>query len=105
MEIRASIEGINGYICYLVGKDGLPYGKEAAITNHQMQSLPFSLINSLQSKKYVELFQMHNMKETNIQHKLNYDHTNIKIMCLNDFYHVQFLKFMNKSSSFISTLG
>ena len=55
---------------------------ESAVTNHQMQSLPFLLINSIQSKEDVELFQMHNMQEIDIQDDLNYDHMNIKVICL-----------------------
>ena len=53
---QTNIDSINGYICYLVDEDGLPYGKEAAVTNHLVQSLPASLMNSLQSKEDVELF-------------------------------------------------
>ena len=73
--------GIDGYICYLVDKDSIPYDKEAAVTNHQMQRLPVSLMNSLQSKEDEELFQMHNMEKTEIQHDHNYDHINVKVMC------------------------
>ena len=102
---QTSNDSINGCICYLVDEDGLPYGKEAAVTNHQMQRLPSSWMNSLQSKEDIELFKLHSMKETNYQHGLDYDHANFKVMCWNDFYQVPFLKFMNKSSSFISTLG
>ena len=53
---QTSNEGIDSYICYLVEADGLPYGKEAAVTNHQMQRLPASLINVLQSKEDVKLY-------------------------------------------------
>ena len=66
--------------------------------------LPSSLMNSLQSKD-VELFQMHNMEGIDVQHDLNYDHINVKVMCLNDFYQVLFLQFINTSPSFVSTLG
>ena len=45
---QISIEGIDGYICYLVDEDGLPYCKEAAVTNNQMQWLLVSLMVSLQ---------------------------------------------------------
>ena len=34
--MHESIEDISGHICYLVDEDGLPCGKEAAVTNHQM---------------------------------------------------------------------
>ena len=34
---QASIENIDGYICYLVDADFLPYGKEVAVSNHQRQ--------------------------------------------------------------------
>ena len=76
---QTSIDGIEGYICYLVEVDGLPYGKKAAVTNHHMQRLPASLINSNQSKADVELFQLHNMEETDIQHDLNCNHINVKV--------------------------
>ena len=51
--------------------DGLLYHEEAAVTNHQLQRLPSSLMNSLQSKKNAELFQMHDIKELDAQHYLN----------------------------------
>ena len=63
MEIRAkNVNDINSYIFYLVDEDGLLYCKEAAITNHLMQGLPSSLMNSLESKEDVVLFQMHYME-------------------------------------------
>ena len=71
---------IGGYICNLVDENGLPYDKEASVTNHQMQRLPFSLMNSLQTKKDVELFQMHKTKEIEVQHNLNYDHIKVKVI-------------------------
>ena len=74
-----TIKVISGYICCLVDEDGVPYNKEA-VTNHQMQMLPFSLMNSLQSKEDVELFQMHNMEELYIQDDLNYDYVRVKVM-------------------------
>ena len=86
-----------------MNEDGLPYDKEAAVTNHQMQRLHASLINSLQYN--VELFQMHNMEENDVQHDINYDHINVKVKCLNDFYQFPFLKFVNVLFSFICTLG
>ena len=96
MKIRAkNIYGINGYICYLVDEDGLSYGKEAAITNHWMQSFPSSLMNSLQWNKDVELFQMHNMEKIDDQGDLNNDRINVKVMCLNGFYQLSFLRFIN----------
>ena len=70
--------------------DGLPYGKEAASANHQRQRLPASLLNSLQSKEDVELFQMHNMEESDVQHDLNCDHIHVKVMCSNGFYQLPF---------------
>ena len=54
--------------------DGHPFGKETAVPNHQIQRLPASLMNSLQSIEDVELYQIHNMEETDLQHDLNYDH-------------------------------
>ena len=45
---QTSIEGIVGYICYLVGEDGLPYVNEGAVANHQRQRLPALLMYSLQ---------------------------------------------------------
>ena len=45
------IDSINGYSCYCVDEDGLPYGNEAAVTNHQIQMLPSSLKNTIQSKQ------------------------------------------------------
>ena len=32
---KRSSEGNDSYICNLLDEDGLPYGKEAAVTNHQ----------------------------------------------------------------------
>ena len=52
---QTNIDGINGYFCCLVDEDGPCSGKYAAVTNHQMQSLPSSLMNSHQSKEE-ELF-------------------------------------------------
>ena len=85
--------------------DGTPFGKEAAVPNHQMHRLLASLMNSLQSKEDMELFQMHNMEETDVQHDLNYDHINVKVTCSNDFYQFPFLKFIKMFPSFICTLG
>ena len=85
--------------------DSLPYGKEAAVTNHQMQRLPVSPINPLQSKEDVELFQMHDMEETDIQHDLNYDHNNVKEMWPNSGYQLSFLRLINNIIFFFSTLG
>ena len=78
---QVSIEGIGGYICYLLDEDRLCYGKEAAVTNHQMQWFSSSLMNSFQSKEDVELFQKHNMEEIDIQ-ILNDDHMNVKVFLL-----------------------
>ena len=47
---QTSIDSIDGYIC-LVDADCLLYGKEAAVTSHQKQRLPASLMNSLIQKK------------------------------------------------------
>ena len=103
MEIRAKhIDDIYGYICYLVDKDG-HYGKEAAITNHQMPRLPSALMNSLKSNEDVELFQMHNIQELNIQDDPNYDHIMAKVMCLNGFYQLSFLTFINNIIFIFST--
>ena len=57
-------------------------------------------MNSLQSKEDVELFQMHNMKETDVQHYLNYDHINVKAMCPNGCYQLSFLRFINNTIFF-----
>ena len=92
---QTNIDGINGDICYLADEDELPYGKEAAVTNYQMQRLPSSLMNSLQSKDNVELFQMQKMEELDIQDDLNDDHINVKIMWLNGFYQLSSLRFKN----------
>ena len=43
---QRNIDSINGYICYLV-KMGFLLTKRLLLTNHQMQTLPSSLINSL----------------------------------------------------------
>ena len=56
-----------------------------------MQRLP-SLINFLQSKEDVELFQMHSMKELVVQDDHNYDHINVKVIYLNG---VHLLRFIN----------
>ena len=73
----------------------LLFGGCTAVPNHQMQQLPASLMNSLQSKEDVELFQMHYMEETDIHHDLNYDQINVKVMCPNGFYQLSFLRFIN----------
>ena len=72
--------------------DGHPFGKETAVPNHQIQRLPASLMNSLQSKEDVEQFQIHNMEETDVQHDLNYDHIDVKVMCQNGFYQLSCLR-------------
>ena len=87
---QENIDGINGYICYSVEEDGLFYGGEAAVTDHQMQSLSSLLMNSLQLKEYIELYQMDNMEEIDIQDNLKYDHINVKIMCQNGFHQLLF---------------
>ena len=97
---QTNIDDINGYICYFMIEDGLPYGKKAAVNYHQMQSLPYSLMNSLQSKEDVELFQMYNMEELDVQDDLNYDHIDVKVRCLKVFYQFSFLRFINNTILF-----
>ena len=100
---QKNIDGINSYICYLVDEDGLSYGKEAAVTNHQMLRFPSSLMNSLQWKEDVEQFQMHSMEELVVQDDVNYDHIKIKVMCLNDLYQVSSLRFINNIILFFTS--
>ena len=52
-------------------------------------------------KEYVELFQMHIMEELDVQHDLNYDHINFKVMCLNGFYQFSFLRFLKNHVSLL----
>ena len=97
---QSSIDGINGYICYLVDEDGRLYCKDAAVTTHQIQRLPSSLMNILQSKEDIEMFQTHNMEELDVQHVFNYNYINVKVMCLNDIYKFLFLRLINNIPSF-----
>ena len=55
---QKTIQGISGYNCYSVDEDGVPYNKESVDTNHQMQRLPASLMNSFQSKEDVKVLQI-----------------------------------------------
>ena len=45
------IEGINGFVCYLVYEDLVPYDKHSIVTNYQVQRSPPLLMNSLHSKR------------------------------------------------------
>ena len=71
--------------------DGLSYGNEAVVTNHQRQRLLSSLMNSLQLKEDLELFERHDTEELGVKDDHNHDHTNVKVMCLNGFYQHSFL--------------
>ena len=102
MEIRAkTIDGINGYIHLLMNEGGLSYGKEAPITNHQIQRLPSSLMNSLQSKEDVEILQIHDMEKLGVKDDFNYDHVNVKVIIYDLF--CQFSCLFHKQYHFVST--
>ena len=90
-----NLDGSNAYICYLVDKDGFPYGKESVVPNHWMQRMPSSLMNSLQSQQDVEWFQMHIIEELHVQDGCNHDHINVKEKCYDCFYQPPFLSSMN----------
>ena len=44
---------------------------------------------------------MHNMEELDVQHDHNYNHINVKVMCLNGFDQLSFLRFINNIIFFI----